>query len=251
MIKKQIFLICVSLLFIMMIGCAPETTSSPTNSPSPTTTVQSPVYTRILDSKYIENRDKDNNVLFSWNYDASGTLKEYNVYHYDSLKRNDYIKSYSSEVTTDVNYLGKYVYTFDGTTKNIIKSEQIDKSNAIVQYFVATYNSQGKYLTYISKNSAGSIIENRDATYDVTGKYYLVETYYSDVAKKQILEKYTRNYDSTIEGRYLQEVKYQKIPVDGNDPSSDSMTYKSYESATTYKHIIYSRLSIHLEIFLR
>ncbi|HPO50116.1 MAG TPA: hypothetical protein PLO89_07325, partial [Spirochaetota bacterium] len=205
---KQLFLISASLLFITTFGCAPEPekTTTPNVENTNTTTTLAPVYAKVVNTKYVENRDKDGNVLFSWNYDATGKLNEYCVYRYDSLNRNDLITSYKSEATSDVsNYLGKYEYTYDGTTKNIIKSEQIDKSDVLVQSYVATYNAQGKYLTYTSKNGDGSIIENRVATYDSTGNYYLTETYYSDVTKDVILEKYTRTYDSSIAGRYLQE----------------------------------------------
>jgi len=250
MIKKQLFLLCTSLLFILMTACTPEQVTMPMpevkpeekkpeekpEEKPPVVVTPEPVYTRIFDTKYVEERNTDNKVIRSWNYNAKQEVVEYSEYFYDELNRNNLIKSYSSDVTSDTNFQGKFVYTFDGSTKNIIKSELIDKSKITVQSYIATYNSKGKYLTFLLTDTEKKVLENRVAAYDSTGEYYTTETYYSDVTKDVIVEKITRSYDATITSRHIQDEILTITQIDPNDPSSDAMDVKSFESTIIRKY---------------
>ncbi len=239
MIKKQFFLLCTSLLFIlMMIACTPEQVTTPATTETPKVVVpQEPVYTRIFDTKYVEERNTDNKVIRSWNYDAKQKVVEYSEYFYDDLNRNNLIKSYSSEATSDAAaFQGKFEYTFDGSTINIIESKLIDKSDVTIQSYIATYNSKGKYLTFLLTDSENKVLENRVAVYNSTEEYFLTETYYSDVTKDVVVEKITRSYDATIASRHIQDEVLTITPVDPNDPSSDAMDVKFFESTITRKY---------------
>ncbi|HBD93225.1 MAG: hypothetical protein A2015_10940 [Spirochaetes bacterium GWF1_31_7] len=238
MIKKQLFLLCTSLLFIlMMTSCTPEQVTAPTTTEALKVVVPpEPVYTRIFDTKYVEERNTDNKVIRSWNYNTKQEVVEYSEYFYDELNRNNLIKSYSSEATSDATFQGKFVYTFDGSTTNIIKSELIDKSDSTIQSYSATYNSKGKYLTFILTDSENNVLENRVAVYNSTEEYFLTETYYSDVTKDVIVEKITRSYDGTIASRHIQDEVLTITPVDPKDPSSDAMDVKFFESTIIRKY---------------
>ncbi|HBD94692.1 MAG: hypothetical protein A2015_13935 [Spirochaetes bacterium GWF1_31_7] len=230
MITKQLYFL---IPLLILISCQPEKPETQFI----TTLVEQPdlnVFTKTLITRYVEQYD-DNGPVYSKSYSGDGSLSEYCEYKYDNQGRNNLVLSYNSETTSDDSYMGKYVYTFDGTSDSITRGEIIDKLNNAVLFYDATYNQAGKYVTYILKDGDGTVIESRVSTYDTSGKYYQTETYYSDEAQKNMIEKYTCSYDPDIPGRYVKEIKYFKVTHDITDPDADEMEYTDYESEVTYQ----------------
>lgn len=235
--RITVFLVTISLLTTILLSCPPEPVENTDTSTIPASFIEA------LVEKYIEKYDGDTKLnIVSWNYLADGTLSEYSVYYYDQYGRDMEVLSYSSETTADSNYLGKYKYTYaidntnDGRFWSISKGEVIDRNNVVTQYYEATYNEKGKYLTFVLKDSDEKVLESRTSTYDASGDYYIKETYYnsSEQTEENKFEEYTCEYDPAIPGRYVKEIKYHKISAAPNDLSTDAMAYPDYETTITY-----------------
>ncbi len=249
--RLTIFFITIALLTTILLSCPPqpaENTDTPpsttsTTATSTTTTTIPASFIESLVEKYIEKYDGDTELnIVSWNYLADGTLSEYSVYYYDENGRDTQVLSYGSETTSDATYLGKYKYTYvtdntnDARFWSISKGEVIDKNNVVTQYYDATYNENGNYLTFVLKDTAEEILESRTSTYDASGHYYLKETYYnsSEQIETNKFEEYSCEYDPAIPGRYVKEIKYHKISAAPTDPSTDAMAYPDYVTTITY-----------------
>ncbi|HBD95324.1 MAG: hypothetical protein A2015_12775 [Spirochaetes bacterium GWF1_31_7] len=226
-INKIIFTI--TAIVLITTGCD---TVTPTNDDGSIKKEENtPVSERVksMVEKYVERQYDSGAPAYSWAYNAENELVEFSEYIYDEFGRNSTIKSYSSEPASVESSLGEYVFTFEDGTYNITKCVLYDKSKNIIMQYEATYNDKGRYLTYVSQDSDGTVLESRVSTYDASGDNYLTETYYADVARTVKLEEYISEYDPVFPGRYIREMRY--INVNGGTTLSGDTTSDDYKKS--------------------
>jgi hypothetical protein len=186
-----------------------------------------------------------NRTLESWSYDKDDKLVVYSLYEYDGSKPTQLNKVwiYSDDDPADTTtciLVAEYAY--DDPNPNVIYATSgrlcvfnpgtgTYDTTAPLERFVATYDTNGNYtdMTYYQKDDAGAeqVEQHRVCSYDANGEY-AVESYFSDAAGTDLLERYTATYDPSDTWKCVREVRYFKIPT-------ADLSY-TYERTLTYEY---------------
>lgn len=222
---------------ILLASCAVAVaalfSACPPIAPEPT------IYTESLYERYVERFEPGNAAKGdpdeTWLYGADGALLENCVFEFDGQFHTTGIRAYTSATLHDATTLvSRFAFQYDADD-NLIRGDiyNMDGGTEVhAGYYTTAYNAQGNYTDFLEYRADGSggwtVVEHRTSTYDTSGNYYLVESYYSDATTNaaSLTESYTCEYDPAVAGRYVKETHYRKIAA---SPPFESTIIHNFE----------------------